>query len=80
MSEEQIPVNAPEIEKEQIQLLVEDDSAQRAQKAWLILGGQGPVNPVFEKIFEAYWHMDKQAWADSATAGEVPSEAKLMAG
>lgn len=75
MSEEQ---TAPEtIEQVQITLLAEDTAEVRAQKSWSILGGQGQVNPTFQKIFDVYQALDKQAW--DAAQDTKPAQ-ELMVG
>jgi hypothetical protein len=55
--------DAPEmVEAVQVHLHASDDPETRAIKSWAILGGNGPVNPTFMKIFEAYAELDKQAF------------------
>lgn len=78
MSEEQVVMAPAPIEQIQVHLLAEDTPEVRAQKAWQILNGQGPVNPTFQKILEAYLALDKQAWEKDLLA--VPAETELMAG
>lgn len=74
---EQVTEAANGIEKVQITLEVTDAPAIRALKSWAILGGTGPVNPTFEKIFEAYWNLDRQEWEKENAPKEEPV---LMAG
>ena len=77
MSEELLAVKPEQVEQVQIHLLAEDTPEVRAQKSWAILGGSGPVNPTFQKIFEAYLALDKQEWDKAAAEPELPG---LMAG
>lgn len=63
----------PPIQQSTISLLAEDTPTVRAEKSWAILGGQGPVNPVFERIFAAYMHLDAESFQ---TIHGIPSNAE----
>jgi len=77
MTESVESVPAP-LEQIQINLLAEDTPEVRAQKSWQILGGNGPVNPTFQKIFEVYQALDKQVFEQDLLSNEPPAD--LMVG
>jgi len=74
MSEPVEQIAEAPLEQVQITLRAGDTPEVRAQKSWEILGGDGPVHPTFQKIFEVYHALDKQLFEQEMLSNEAPSD------